>query len=45
LAYYPSDRFSGSDYRRIQVSLTGSPASSSLNIRHRTGYYTSKAEF
>ena len=45
LAYYPSDRFSSSDYRRIQVSLTGSPASSSLNIRHRTGYYTSKAEF
>ena len=45
LAYYPSDRFSGSDYRRIQVSLTGSPASSSFNIRHRTGYYTSKAEF
>jgi Ca-activated chloride channel family protein len=45
LAYYPSDRFSGSDYRRIQVSLTGSPASSSFNIRNRTGYYTSKAEF
>jgi Ca-activated chloride channel family protein len=45
LAYYPSDRFSGSDYRRIQVSLTGSPASSSFNLRHRTGYYTSKAEF
>jgi Ca-activated chloride channel family protein len=45
LAYYPSDRFSGSDYRHIQVSLTGSPASSSFNIRHRTGYYTSKSEF
>jgi Ca-activated chloride channel family protein len=42
LAYYPSRRLSDSDYRRIQVSVTGAPAD--LKVRHRTGYYTSKSE-
>jgi Ca-activated chloride channel family protein len=41
LAYYPSQRFADSDYRRIQVSL---PKNAGYKVRHRTGYYTSKSE-
>lgn len=49
LAYYPSQRLSDSDFRRIQVTVNGLPASSSLassslKVRHRTGYYTSKSQ-
>jgi Ca-activated chloride channel homolog len=40
LAYYPSQRLANSDYRRIRVSLHGQAA---YNVRHRTGYYTSKS--
>ena len=43
LAYYPSQRLADSDFRRIQVSVKGLPPDSDLNVRHRTGYYTSKA--
>jgi len=43
LAYYPSQRFSDSDFRRIQVSVKGMPSDSGFKVRHRTGYYTSKA--
>ena len=43
LAYYPSQRFSDSDYRRIQVKVDG--GNSAYNVRHRTGYYTSKSHF
>ena len=42
LAYYPSQRFSDSDYRRIQVMVAGVPSSAGYTVRHRTGYYTSK---
>jgi Ca-activated chloride channel family protein len=45
LAYYPSERFADSDFRRIQVTLGGPPSASSFQIRNRTGYYTSKSEF
>lgn len=45
LAYYPSDRFSDSDFRRIQVSVNGAPDSSKLLVRHRAGYYTTKSKF
>jgi Ca-activated chloride channel family protein len=41
LAYYPSQRFADSDYRRIQVSLQ---KNTGYKVRHRTGYYTSKSE-
>jgi Ca-activated chloride channel family protein len=44
LAYYPSQRFSDSDFRRIKVSV-GGVAESGLQVRHRTGYYTSKGSF
>ncbi len=43
LAYYPSQRLSDSEFRRIQVAVNGLSASSSLKVRHRTGYYTSKS--
>jgi Ca-activated chloride channel homolog len=43
LAYYPSQRLSDSDFRRIQVRVKGIPADSDFKVRHRTGYYTSKS--
>lgn len=43
LAYYPSQRFSDSEFRRIRVSLTGVPDGSAIRARHRTGYYSSKS--
>ncbi|HYN14279.1 MAG TPA: VWA domain-containing protein [Terriglobales bacterium] len=47
LGYYPRQRLSDSDFRRIQVKVTP-PADADfplpLHSRHRTGYYTSKAE-
>src|SRR5690242_2611656 len=43
LAYYPSQRYSDSEYRRIEVQLTGG-SGPALKARHRTGYYTSKSE-
>jgi len=41
LAYYPLNRLSDSDFRRIQVAIRGTPGASSLVARNRTGYYTS----
>jgi Ca-activated chloride channel family protein len=43
LAYYPSQRLADSDFRRIQVSIDRLPAGSDFQVRHRTGYYTSKS--
>jgi Ca-activated chloride channel family protein len=43
LAYYPSQRFSDSDFRRIQITVSGLPPGSGFKVRHRTGYYTSKS--
>jgi Ca-activated chloride channel homolog len=43
LAYYPSQRLADSDFRRIEVKLTGVAGGSEYNSRHRTGYYTSKS--
>jgi Ca-activated chloride channel family protein len=43
LAYYPTQRLADSDFRRIEVKLTGAPESASYKSRHRTGYYTSKS--
>jgi len=45
LAYYPSQHNSFSDFRRIQVSITGVPDSVDYHVRHRAGYYTTKLEF
>lgn len=45
LAYYPSQRFSDSDFRRIQVDLLNPPAGGPYQSRHRAGYYTTKSTF
>jgi len=43
LAYYPSQRISDSEFRRIEVSVNDGPSSADYKVRHRTGYYTSKS--
>ncbi|HEX3107121.1 MAG TPA: VWA domain-containing protein [Terriglobales bacterium] len=43
LAYYPSQRLAESDFRRVEVKLTGVPEAANYKARHRTGYYTSKS--
>lgn len=42
LAYYPSQKFSESRFRRIHVSLTGATSPDKLRARYRTGYYSSQ---
>jgi Ca-activated chloride channel homolog len=42
LAYYPSQRLSDSEFRRIQIKVKGTQ-DAAWKVRHRTGYYTSKA--
>ena len=44
LAYYPSKRYSDSDFRRIEVKLAA-PTSASYHARYRTGYFTSPGHF
>jgi len=43
LAYYPAQRLADSDYRHIEVKLSGVPEAADYHTRHRTGYYTSKS--
>ena len=45
LAYYPSQRVSDSEFRRIEVHLDSVPNADTYQVRHRTGYYTSKSGF
>jgi Ca-activated chloride channel family protein len=45
LAYYPSQRTSNSQFRRIQVSVSGSADAPHYQVRHRAGYYTFKSDF
>jgi Ca-activated chloride channel homolog len=45
LAYYPSQRFSDSGFRRIEVKVDGGAAGSPFTVRHRTGYYTTRSKF
>ncbi len=45
LAYYPSQRTSWSQFRRIQVGITGPSEAGAYHVRNRAGYYTSKSEF
>jgi Ca-activated chloride channel homolog len=42
LGYYPVQRLADSDFRRIEVKLSGVTSGSDYKTRHRTGYYTSK---
>lgn len=44
LAYYPSQRVSNSQFRRIQVEVKAL-GHESYHVRHRAGYYTTKSDF
>jgi Ca-activated chloride channel homolog len=41
LAYYPSQKLSNSEFRRIEVMVNSIPQGAAFKVRHRTGYYTS----
>ena len=45
LAYYPARHSSDSNFRRIEVKVSGTAAGSGFMVRHRTGYYTRKSHF
>jgi Ca-activated chloride channel family protein len=45
LAYYPSQRLSNSQFRRIQVGVVGPAEATSYHVRHRAGYFTVKSDF
>ncbi|MGC1452929.1 MAG: VWA domain-containing protein [Candidatus Sulfotelmatobacter sp.] len=45
LAYYPSQRTSFSEFRRIAVKVAGVPDAGDYRVRHRAGYYTVKSDF
>jgi Ca-activated chloride channel family protein len=45
LAYYPSQQTSMSQFRRIEVKVSGVPEAPDYRVRHRAGYYTAKSEF
>jgi len=45
LAYYPSQKTSFSEFRRIQVKVAGVPEAAGYHVRHRAGYYTVKSDF
>jgi Ca-activated chloride channel family protein len=44
LAYYPAQRTSFSEFRRIEVKVAGVPEAGGYRVRHRAGYYTVKSE-
>jgi Ca-activated chloride channel homolog len=45
LAYYPLRHSTDSNFRRVQVKITGTPGSSTFAVHHRTGYYARKSHF
>jgi len=45
LAYYPSQRTSFSEFRRVDVKVAGVPDGAAYRVRHRAGYYTVKSDF
>jgi len=45
LAYYPSQRASWSEFRRIEVKVVGVPDAAGYRVRHRAGYYSTRSEF
>lgn len=45
LAYYSSQQTSFSEFRRIEVNVTGVPDTPTYRVRHRAGYYTVKSAF
>jgi Ca-activated chloride channel homolog len=45
LAYYPSQRYSDSDFRQLRVDLTNAPAGGPYQSHYRAGYYTHQGSF
>jgi Ca-activated chloride channel family protein len=45
LAYYPSQRYSDSQFRQLKVDLTKTPAGGPYQSHYRAGYYTRKGTF
>ena len=45
LAYYPAQRTSFSEFRRIEVKVAGVPDAASYRVHHRAGYYTVKLDY
>lgn len=45
LAYYPSQRYSTSDFRQIRVDLLNVPAGGPFQSHYRAGYYTRRGTF
>jgi Ca-activated chloride channel family protein len=45
LAYYPSQRYSYSDFRQLRVDLANPPAGGPYQSHYRAGYYTRKGTF
>jgi Ca-activated chloride channel family protein len=45
LAYYPSERYSSSEFRQLHVDLTNAPPGGPFQSHYRAGYYTHKGTF
>jgi Ca-activated chloride channel homolog len=45
LAYYPSQRYSSSDFRQLRIDLTNAPVGGPFQSHYRAGYYTKKGTF
>jgi Ca-activated chloride channel family protein len=45
LAYYPSERYSNSEFRQLRVDLTNAPPGGPYQSHYRAGYYTRKGTF
>jgi Ca-activated chloride channel family protein len=45
LAYYPSERFSSSQFRQLHVDLANPPTGGPFQSHYRAGYYTRKGSF
>jgi len=45
LAYYPSERYSSSEFRQLRVDLANAPAGGPYQSHYRAGYYTRKGTF
>jgi len=45
LAYYPSQRYSGAEFRQLRVDLANPPAGGPYQPHYRAGYYTHKGAF
>ena len=45
LAYYPSERYSNSEFRQLRVDLANAPPGGPFQSHYRAGYYTRKGSF